>query len=81
MTRHNTLPEAWPDELPAIRAKLLSTPTGRTAWERAKAEVDACWMVMCREGNCVWWVRPDGSERDFLSGVGPVDCPCKRHDE
>lgn len=75
MTRH-----AWPDGLESVRADLLSTPTGRAAWARAEAELDACWVTVCREGLCVWWVSPDSNHRDYLSGVGPIDCPCKRND-
>jgi hypothetical protein len=79
MTRH-PLRANWPDELPAVRAELLSTPEGRAAWMQAKAELDACWTVVCREGLCVWWVSPDSDHRDYFSGVGPIDCPCKRNE-
>lgn len=65
---------------PSLRDHYPDTPERRASYARAKARVDACWMVLCREGNCVWWVSPDSDQRDYLSGMGPVDCPCKRND-
>jgi hypothetical protein len=64
----------------SLREQHLSTSEQWAAYARARATLDACWIILCREGLCVWWVSPDSSHRDYVSGVGPVDCPCKRND-
>jgi hypothetical protein len=64
----------------ALRDAHLDTPERRASYADAQARLNACWTVVCREGMCVWWVSPDSSQGHYLSGVGPVDCPCKRND-
>lgn len=53
-------------------------PEFRAGMERARAELDAKWEILCRYGNCTIFVSPDSSEGpDQDDGWGPIYCPCR----
>lgn len=57
-------------------ANVLKDPDAKAAYNKAVDELDAAWEVVCREGNCMWWVTPDGD----IGGIGGMGCPCERND-
>jgi len=60
--------------------ELLTDPEAQASYDRARAELDKAWEVVCPYRYCVWWVSPDSNVREELGGVGPVDCPCKANE-
>lgn len=68
------------DELGALKARLLSTPEGRAAYERAQYCQRCAAHVkgrearkLCAAGTCTIWCCPECGY--WRGSAGPIDCP------